>query len=185
MADTTAVKPPVTETALVPVERGNTGAGAEHVNLDPNKGRVSHWTSMPQDTMTDKVRVYRALQGDAKPLDSFIGKVIEVENVVVHPVDLTDPITGEVKTGARIVLIAPNGTMVGCVSNGVFDSIKKLGATFGPLPWTDGMLVKPAIVKTRRGFRTYQLELPTTDEVTEYTSAKELAAKKEKANANK
>lgn len=159
------------------VERGDTGKGSELVNLDPSKGRVSYYSTLVANTPTDKVRIYRALTGDATPLSTVLNKVVDVENVILHTVDITDQLTGEVRMGIRIVLVAPNGVMYGCVSKGVKDSLAKLGVVYGPFPWTGGALVKP-VQKGKAPKAFFSLEIPTDEEMGDYRKAKKLAEEK-------
>lgn len=105
----------------------------------------------------DKARVVRLLQTQGEPLADYIGKIITVEHVLVHNVDMVNQETGEVNEATRLVLIASDETAYTCVSEGIRRSIGLLAQAYGMPPWTGGMRAKVEQLTTRRGRRTFIL----------------------------
>ena len=66
------------------------------------------YCSVHAETQEDRLDIYEAVS-NSMSLDDMVGKTIEVENVIIQPVEMTDHATGEQTTRNRIVLISPNG----------------------------------------------------------------------------
>ena len=116
-------------------------------------------TIVDDGTRESKVAIYNAVNGDGENLSDHIGKVINVENYVAHPVSLVDPKTGEVTEALRIVLVTTEGECYASVSTGVLSSLQKICGIMGAAPWTGGNPMKATKVKTRSGYETITLTL--------------------------
>ena len=66
------------------------------------------YCSIHADTQEDRLDIYEAVSNSLS-LDDMVGKVVEVENVIIQPVEMTDNATGEIMQRNRIVLITPQG----------------------------------------------------------------------------
>ena len=96
------------------------------------------YCSIHAETQADRLDIYEAVS-NSLPLDDMVGKVVEVENVIIQPAEMTDNATGKQVLRNRIVLITPKGDAYGCASTGVETSMKNLFAIVGSPP------VHPAI----------------------------------------
>ncbi len=115
-------------------------------------------SSIPLDTRENKVKVFRALQGQDFPADEMIGEVIDLADAVIHKVQLPDQKTGELRACQRTVLISADGSRIGSVSEGLVNSLRALTILFGPLPWKPAQKVCIREQKSRGGLKYYLLE---------------------------
>lgn len=102
-----------------------------------------------------KVAIFNAVNGADDSIADHIGEVIEVVNVVAHPVELLDEVTGEVVNALRTVLIDKNGKTYTAVSQGITSALSKIFSIIGTPE--DGAWEKEPVkmkirqVKTRNG----------------------------------
>jgi len=84
----------------------------------------------------EKAVVFNASSNPDYQLSDMIGKVINLKHIYVEEVEITNEETGEVNTAPRVVLIDSKNKSYGCVSVGIFNSIRRLLLTFGdPEEW--------------------------------------------------
>lgn len=106
-------------------------------------------------TRKTKVAIFNAVNGADESIADHIGEVIEVVNVVAHPVELLDEETGEVVNALRTVLIDKNGKTYTAVSQGITSALSKIFSIIGTPE--DGAWEKEPVkmkirqVKTRNG----------------------------------
>lgn len=126
------------------------------VHLDPSRASKvdGHWSSINEQDDKGKFAVINAMVGEALRGRDLLKESILVSNLLVHVVQLTDPETGEVVEGPRVVLIDPDGVCVSFVSMGVLASLKKIITVVGPPPWTPPLICVPIAQRTRKGFDT-------------------------------
>ena len=102
-----------------------------------------------------KVAIFNAVNGADEQIADHIGEVIEVVNVVAHPVELQDEVTGEVVSALRTVLIDKNGKSYTAVSQGITSALSKIFSIIGTPEngaWeTEPVKMKIRQVKTRNG----------------------------------
>lgn len=102
-----------------------------------------------------KVAIFNAVNGADESIADHIGEVIEVINVVAHPVELVDEVTGEVVNALRTVLIDKNGKSYTAVSQGITSALSKIFSIIGTPEngaWeTEPVKMKIRQVKTRNG----------------------------------
>lgn len=102
-----------------------------------------------------KVAIFNAVNGADEQIADHIGEVIEVVNVVAHPVELLDEVTGEVVNALRTVLIDKNGKSYTAVSQGITSALSKIFSIIGTPEngaWeTEPVKMKIRQVKTRNG----------------------------------
>ena len=77
-------------------------------------------------TRASKVQIFNAINGADESLGDHIGEVLEVVNVVAHPIELQDEQTGETKEVLRTVLITKEGKTYVAVSQGVASALSKI-----------------------------------------------------------
>ena len=82
-------------------------------------------------TRASKVDIYNAINGADKAVADMIGKVIEVVDVVAHPVELINEETGELVTALRTVLIDKKGVPYTAVSQGITSALNRIFSIIG------------------------------------------------------
>ena len=106
-------------------------------------------------TRKTKVAIFNAVNGADESIADHIGEVLEVVNVVAHPVQLADEVTGEVVNALRTVLIDKNGKTYTAVSQGITSALSKIFSIVGTpedAAWEkEPVKMKIRQVKTRNG----------------------------------
>lgn len=102
-----------------------------------------------------QVAIFNAVNGADEQLADHIGEVLEVVNVVAHPIELPDEVTGEVIKCLRTVLITKDGKSYVAVSQGIASAISRIFSIIG-MPdggaWEkEPVKMKIKQVKTRNG----------------------------------
>lgn len=95
-----------------------------------------HYCSMKPQTQQEKIALYNAMNNPKHRVIDFVNKEINLKNVYVEMVTLTNEKTGEIQTAPRIVLIDDKNVGYACVSMVVFSALKKLFMVCGtPEDW--------------------------------------------------
>ena len=106
-------------------------------------------------TRKTKVAIFNAVNGADESIADHIGEVIEVVNVVAHPVELVDEETGVVVNALRTVLIDKNSKTYTAVSQGITSALSKIFSIVGTPEngaWEkEPVKMKIRQVKTRNG----------------------------------
>lgn len=124
-----------------------------------NNGQVSVYSSIKGDDFASKTRVLAATT-NAVPLSDNLGVTINLKDVVVQAIDLTDDETGEVDEAARIILLDENGTSYAAVSTGIFRALTNLFGILGePHTWPAPLPVKVIEEKGRKGYKFFTIRL--------------------------
>ena len=102
-----------------------------------------------------KIAIFNAINGADESLGDHIGEILEIVNVVAHPVVLADEVTGEVVHALRTVLIDVNGVTYTAVSQGITSALSKIFMIVGSPDnnaWVDEPVkMKVKQIKTRNG----------------------------------
>lgn len=119
------------------------------------------FTSLVDDgTRASKAKIYNAISNPTHSLADFIGKQLEITDVVCHYVEMVDDNTGEVIQAPRMVFVDVKGETYQCISNGVLQSIKRIFPIVGMPSWKDEPLkLVVGQKKGRKGFKFLTLEL--------------------------
>ena len=103
-------------------------------------------------TRKSKVAIFNAINGADESVADHIGEVLEITDVVAHPVTLTDEDTGEIINTLRVVLIDKNGKTYTAVSEGITNSLSRVFSIIGMPSWKDDPVkMKIRQIKTRNG----------------------------------
>lgn len=106
-------------------------------------------------TRKSQVAIYNAINGADESVSDHINEVLEIVNVVAHPVTLTDEETGEIVEALRTVLIDKNGKAYVAVSGGIANALSRIMSIIGePVngAWEkEPVKMKIKQVKTRNG----------------------------------
>jgi hypothetical protein len=117
------------------------------------------FSSIKVEDRATGVKVFNAINGAENSLSDHLGEVIEIQDMVAHPITLQDEVTKEDVQAMRVVLLTPEGVGYHAVSGGVVSSLQKLIGVVGQAPWTPALKVVPVEQKTRKGFKTLTLRL--------------------------
>ena len=106
-------------------------------------------------TRKSAIAIFNAVNSADESLGDHIGEVLEIVNVVAHPVELLDEDTGEVVTALRTVLVAKDGKTYTAVSQGITSALSRIFSIVG-MPdggaWEkEPVKMKIKQVKTRNG----------------------------------
>ena len=103
-------------------------------------------------TRKSKVAIFNAVNGADESLGDHIGEVLEVVDVVAHPVTLTHEETGEIINALRTVLITKDGKTYTAVSQGITHALARVFSIVGMPSWKDEPVkMKIKQIKTRNG----------------------------------
>ena len=111
-------------------------------------------------TFEGKVKNLNAIQ-NAQSANDYIGKTLNVTDVIFQQAQFVDEETGEISDGIRTILLLDDDTAVAFASDVIVRNVKTIIATFGsPENWPHHML--PLKVEQRQGkgtHRFYQLSV--------------------------
>lgn len=118
---------------------------------------VQVFSSLTGDDFDTKITVASAVSS-ALPVGDHLGTVFELENFIVQPIDMNDETTGEVVSVPRVILLAADGAAYYAISSAVLSSLQTITGIFGmPQTWKQPVPVKVVEVKTRKGFKAFNL----------------------------
>lgn len=143
-----------TETTAMTVMRGDVaGVSLLEQFKDPTG---NFYCSIKDDgKRSTRVAIFNAINGADESLADHINEVLEVVNVVAHPVTLIDEQTGEVIEALRTVLIDKDGKAYTAVSSGIANALSRIIAIVGEptnAAWEkEPVKMKIKQVKTRNG----------------------------------
>jgi hypothetical protein len=120
--------------------------------------RNDYWASWPVATQSDRVLVHNARNKEAKRLDDVLNQTLLLKGAIAHHATV-EVEGGEMMQCVRVVLILNDGTTIAGVSDGLVASVRDLVTNFGEGPWPKPLPIIPRQVKTRKGYRTYKLEV--------------------------
>lgn len=116
------------------------------------------YTSLKNDSTADKIKLLAAMgQADLKG-DQLEKEPMEVSDVLLHKVSVTSD-SGDSVDYIRTVLISPDGKTCAFVSDGIVSSLENVMEVFGDPSWDKPLRLQAVMVKTRKGFRTYNLRV--------------------------
>lgn len=106
--------------------------------------------------LTDRnvaVVFYNATSNPVNKLKEHVNEVLNLVHVSVECVEVCKDDEPEDKVVApRIVLITDDGQSYGCVSVGVYQSLKRMFTLLGtPDTWTEPVKIKPVLISTKKG----------------------------------
>lgn len=101
----------------------------------------SFCSMLPKNDEERKV-LFNAMNNPQERLSNFINMEIAVKDIYSEMVDLLNENTGEVTRAPRIVLIDENGVGYQCVSQGIFNGVKKLIQIYGVPTWVNPVRIR-------------------------------------------
>lgn len=97
--------------------------------------------------------------------DDLKDNTFECFGWVVHVVPIRNKETNDVAYCKRLVLFNKTFQTIAFVSQGAFDSMRRIVAMNGEGPYKEGLKIRIRSVKTNSGFRTYNLSVPSDDKL--------------------
>lgn len=116
--------------------------------------------SFNADTEEKRKALFKGMNQPDKILKDCVNEVIELKDLYIEVVELTNEDTGEVQSAPRIVLFDKDGVSYQCVSLGIYNCLRKLFMVFGSIEtWKKPLKVKVKQVskKANRTFMTLEL----------------------------
>lgn len=86
-------------------------------------------TNLSNDDPESELAMVRAMGKADFQVRQAVGRIMEIVGYVIHPAELTDQRTGEVKCKLRCVLLCRDGSTVSTMSNGVLRVVRVLATT--------------------------------------------------------
>lgn len=110
------------------------------VNL---KSASTSYCSLNVNTQKEKEHLFNIISSPTDRIANMINEIIELKDIYVETVELSNEETGEIIFAPRIILIDKNGKSFECVSIGIFSALKKLFQIFGePCIWEKPIKIK-------------------------------------------
>lgn len=110
------------------------------VNL---KSASTSYCSLNVNTQKEKEHLFNIISSPTDRIANMINEIIELKDLYVETVELTNEETGEIIFVPRTILIDKNGKSFECVSIGIFSALKKLFQIFGePCIWEKPIKIK-------------------------------------------
>ena len=145
MSETTAT--PSTEVATI--VDSTPGLGAELANL--GNGRIAGYSSVTATDFGSRIKVINAMQA-AVPVADNLGKTINLVDVIIQSVTLTNERTGELEEAPRITFIDADGTAYAATSDVLYKDLKNFFAILGtPGNWPAPVPVQVVKEKAKVG----------------------------------
>lgn len=122
-------------------------------------GAPTMYNSIKGEDFEARKKTYSAVSS-AKKIRESLGKKINLENIIVQPIEVADENTGEISKQPRVILIDADGTAYYGISGGLFRSVGDVIGMLGePETWPAPL---PVVVKEMQGRganRFYTIEL--------------------------
>lgn len=103
---------------------------------------AGHYCSIKGDTQAEKVQLYNMLTSGGDRLGDHINETIEVCDLFISFVEITDKTSGEVIELPRIVLIDTDGKQYVAISKGIYRAVSNIVQIFGRPTWEPALRVK-------------------------------------------
>jgi hypothetical protein len=114
---------------------------------------AAFYSSIKGTDFTSRVAVAKAMT-TSKPIDENLDKVINLRNIIVQPVTLTNPNTGEQDNVLRTVLLDDKMNAFHATSKGIDTAVRNiLGVIGDPSTWDGPVPIK--VVKVRAAVGSY------------------------------
>ena len=115
-----------------------------------SEGSNNFVCSIPDDgSRTAKVAIYNAVQNADEQLSEHVNEVLEIVDIVAHPIQLPDEKSGDVINAIRTVLIDKKGKGYQAVSNGICQALSKIIAIIDQPHWDEPVKMKPVLRKSK------------------------------------
>lgn len=116
----------------------------ENLNLlfVPKEGDTKPtYCSFTPESKEESARLYRAMTNPDHKISDCINQEIDLVDVFVEMVEMTNDESGEVTHVPRCVLFAADGQTYAATSNGICNALRRLIMVFGTPTWIDPIRV--------------------------------------------
>jgi hypothetical protein len=138
-----------TELASIETPAAVAGLGAELANL--SHGRINGYSSIVATDFGSRLTAITAMQS-ATPVADFLGKTINLKDVIIQEVHLANERTGEIVPVPRITFIDENGSAYSATSDVLYKDLKNFFAILGtPNNWPAPVAVQVVKEKAKVG----------------------------------
>ena len=120
--------------------------------------QVNTWTSLKAESYEDKAKLYNTMSNPTGKIADLINTEINIVDLFIEMVDITDDTTGDIITTPRTVIITDKGESYQAVSRGIYSSLKKIISVFGAPTWSPALKVKVVQVELPQG-RTFNFRV--------------------------
>lgn len=136
------------------------GLSNELTNL--SKGSLGMYSSVKATDFVSRVKVLNAMTNSVS-LGENLNKEIDLVDIIIQSVTMTNEQTGEIQDQPRVTLIAKDGTAFHAISPVIYKDVKNLIVILGePHKWPAPVKVIAESSKARVGkFFTLKVVLPT------------------------
>lgn len=122
------------------METNNTGLAniTNEVDFDLSIDFTSRKTdicTVVVETPEEQAALFNGVNNPKGRVADHINEVLHIKDIFIELVELTNTHTLELEKAPRIVLFDDKGNTFACVSWGIYRSLKKLVAAFGPPTW--------------------------------------------------
>ena len=109
-----------------------------------DESRNVMYCSFAPETLSDKAKLYNAINNPDVQLSDHIGNVITMRDIIIQPVEITSEKDGSTVTAPRVTIIDTDGNSYSCTSIGVYNALRNIVRVFGRPTWTEGL---PVVVR--------------------------------------
>lgn len=116
-------------------------------------------TSLDFSNQLGRAMVMACLKDDCIPGKEVINTPIAVTDWLIHPVETTDPDTGEVQRFLRTCLVLDDRRIVAFGSSGVAKDLMLICGLFRPAPWKPPLKIKVRVRDIGNGRQWYVIDV--------------------------
>lgn len=119
-------------------------------------GTVQHF--IDTSTFEGKSKLYSALQ-NAEKLSDHLNEPLHMVNAVALSVQVSDEVTGEISTSARVIIVTDDDKSYAATSPTLLAGLNTMFGIFGtPDTWEKPLAIKIVERRSRRGYKFYNIE---------------------------
>lgn len=117
------------------------------------------WSSLPNDTRDEKVKVYQALSRNVNDIDDILTpRTFACKDAIITRIAFTNE-KGERVLAPKVVMVGPSGELCSVIAPIWCEQFISLFNTFGLPPWDEPLMVSSKLNKGQGASRYYTLEL--------------------------
>lgn len=118
----------------------------EIMQANENSAVMGFKSSIQGATREEQNLIFKAVT-NAERLADHLGERLDVTDVLVQPVELADPLTGEMTVNTRITLVTAERKAYSAVSKGIETALKNMFQIFGDPSWEPAI---PLVAEKKR-----------------------------------
>ena len=120
-------------------------------------GKATVFSSFKADDFATKMVISSAVSS-AEAISDHLGETINLANFIVQPIEMTDENTGELVSVPRVILMDDQNKGYYGISTAILSSLQTMTGILGmPHEWPNPVPVQVTEIKTRKGFRAFNM----------------------------